>query len=155
MHMYMYMYMVQIPLTICVCSLCGAAVSVLVQDPDDLRLSLLVMRKTLSVMQVLTLWQCGGSFQCLPRSALSSSPSPFLCLYIPAAMMLVCGSTCSFMYMYMYVCRYVADGHRKRYHSALRSLEMAVDRIAILTTSLADANITRTAVSLNHKQVLV
>lgn len=75
------------------------------KDPDDLRLSLLVMRKTLSVMQILTLWQCGGSFRCLPR--------------------------------------YVADGERKRYHSALRSLEMTVDRIAILTTSLADANITR------------
>ena len=37
------------------------------KDRDDLRLSLLVMHKTLSVMQVLTLWQCGGSFQCLPR----------------------------------------------------------------------------------------
>ena len=72
--------------------------------PDDLRLSLLVMRKTLSVMQMLTLWQCGGSFQCLPR--------------------------------------YVADGHRKRYHSALRSLEVAVDRIAILTTSLSDPGLT-------------
>ena len=72
--------------------------------PDDLRLSLLVMRKTLTVMQLLTLWQCGGSFHCLPR--------------------------------------YVADGHRKRYHSALRSLEMAVDRIAILTTSLADPALT-------------
>lgn len=72
--------------------------------PDDLRLSLLVMRKTLTVMQLLTLWQCGGSFQCLPR--------------------------------------YVADGHRKRYHSALRSLEVAVDRIAILTTSLADQALT-------------
>ena len=72
--------------------------------PDDLRLSLLVMRKTLTVMQLLTLWQCGGSFHCLPR--------------------------------------YVADGHRKRYHSALRSLEMAVDRIAILTTSLSDPALT-------------
>ena len=72
-------------------------------DPDNLRLSLLVMRKTLSLMQILTLWQCGGSFQCLPR--------------------------------------FVSDGHRRRYHSALRCLEMAVDRIAILTTALADPNI--------------
>ena len=48
------------------------------QDPDDLRLSLLVMRKTLSVMQVLTLWQCGGSFQCLPRSA-SHTVTPSHC----------------------------------------------------------------------------
>lgn len=89
------------------------------KDPDDLRLSLLVMRKTLSVMQVLTLWQCGGSFHCLPR--------------------------------------YVAGGERKRYHSALRSLEMTVDKIAILTTSLADANITRsTAVTMEielHEEV--
>ena len=87
--------------------------------PDDLRLSLLVMRKTLTVMQLLTLWQCGGSFQCLPR--------------------------------------YVADGHRKRYHSALRSLEVAVDRIAILTTSLADPSVaTSMAVSLEtelHEEV--
>ena len=73
--------------------------------PDDLRLSLLVMRKTLTVMQMLTLWQCGGSFHCLPR--------------------------------------YVADGHRKRYHSALRCLEVAVDRIAILTTSLADPGLSK------------
>ena len=43
--------------------------------------------------------------------------------------------------------RYVGDGVRKRYHSALRSLEMAVDRIAIVTTSLADSNVTRSAVS--------
>ena len=75
--------------------------------PDDLRHSLLVMRKTLTVMQLLTLWQCGGSFQCLPR--------------------------------------YVADGQRRRYHSALRCLEVAVDRIAILTTSLADASTTTSA----------
>ena len=75
--------------------------------PDDLRLSLLVMRKTLTVMQLLTLWQCGGSFQCLPR--------------------------------------YVADGQRKRYHSALRSLEVAVDKIAILTTSLADTSTSTTS----------
>ena len=37
------------------------------QGPDDLRLSLLVMRKTLAVMQVITLCQCGGSFHCLPK----------------------------------------------------------------------------------------
>ena len=37
--------------------------------------------------------------------------------------------------------RYVADGHRKRYHSALRSLEVVVDRIAIITTALADSGL--------------
>ena len=46
---------------------CHAHCLLFLQAPDDLRLSLLVMRKTLSVMQVLTLWQCGGSFHCLPR----------------------------------------------------------------------------------------
>ena len=49
-------------------------------------------------MEVLTLCQCGGSFQCLPK--------------------------------------YVADGKRKRYHMALQSLEMAVDKITIISTAL-------------------
>lgn len=38
------------------------------QGTDDLRLSLLVMRKTLVVMQVLALCQCGRSAHCLPRN---------------------------------------------------------------------------------------
>ena len=82
---------------------------VTVQGFDDLRLSLLVMKKTLAVMQVLTLCQCGGSFQCLPR--------------------------------------YVADSHRKRYHTALHSLELAVDKIAIITTAVNEPGISLDVVS--------
>ena len=67
------------------------------------------MKKTLAVMQVLTLCQCGGSFQCLPR--------------------------------------YVADGHRKRYHTALHSLELAVDKIAIITTAINEPGISMDVVS--------
>ena len=80
-----------------------------VQGFDDLHLSLLVMKKTLAVMQVLTLCQCGGSFQCLPR--------------------------------------YVTDGHRKRYHTALHSLELAVDKIAIITTAINEPGISVDVVS--------
>ena len=80
-----------------------------IQGFDDLHLSLLVMKKTLAVMQVLTLCQCGGSFQCLPR--------------------------------------YVADGHRKRYHTALHSLELAVDKIAIITTAINEPGISVDVVS--------
>lgn len=79
------------------------------QDPDDLRLSLTVMRKTLALMQVLTLCQCGGSFHCLPK--------------------------------------YVADGKRKRYHMALQSLEMAVDKISIITTALHEPALPKDSVS--------
>ena len=79
------------------------------QGFDDLHLSLLVMKKTLAVMQVLTLCQCGGSFHCLPR--------------------------------------YVADGHRKRYHTALHSLELAVDKIAIITTAVNEPGISLDVVS--------
>lgn len=82
---------------------------IILQGFDDLRLSLLVMKKTLAVMQVLTLCQCGGSFQCLPR--------------------------------------YVADGHRKRYHTALHSLELAVDKIAIITTAVNEPGISLDVVS--------
>lgn len=71
------------------------------------------MKKTLAVMQVLTLCQCGGSFQCLPR--------------------------------------YVADGHRKRYHTALHSLELAVDKIAIITTAINEPGISVDVVSLISK----
>jgi hypothetical protein len=67
------------------------------------------MRKTLAVMQVLTLCQCGGSLQCLPK--------------------------------------YVSDGKRKRYHMALQSLEMAVDKISIITTALSEEGLTRDSVS--------
>lgn len=70
------------------------------QGRDDLRLSLFVMRKTLAVMQVLTLCQCGGNVRCLPK--------------------------------------YVTDGKRKRYHMALQSLEMAVDKISIITTAIRE-----------------
>ena len=82
---------------------------IILQGFDDLRLSLLVMKKTLAVMQVLTLCQCGGSFQCLPR--------------------------------------YVADSHRKRYHTALHSLELAVDKIAIITTAVNEPGISLDVVS--------
>ena len=70
-------------------------------------------------MQVLTLCQCGGSFQCLPR--------------------------------------YVADGHRKRYHTALHSLELAVDKIAIITTAVNEPGISLDVVSfcLIHNSVYV
>lgn len=37
------------------------------EEIDDMTLGVLVMRKTLAIMQVITLWQCGGSFHCLPR----------------------------------------------------------------------------------------
>ena len=67
------------------------------------------MKKTLAVMQVLTLCQCGGSFQCLPR--------------------------------------YVSDGRRKRYHSALSSLEVAVDKISVISTAISDQDVTVDAVS--------
>ena len=67
------------------------------------------MKKTLAVMQVLTLCQCGGSLHCLPK--------------------------------------YVADGKRKRYHMALQSLEMAVDKISIITTALTEQGLHRDSVS--------
>ena len=44
-------------------------------------------------------------------------------------------------------CRYVADGRRRRYHSALHSLELAVDKIAIITTALNEPGITPDSVS--------
>ena len=44
-------------------------------------------------------------------------------------------------------CRYVADGRRRRYHSALHSLELAVDNIAIITTALNEPGITPDSVS--------
>ena len=81
-----------------------------VKGPDDLHLSLLVMRKTLAVMQVITLCQCGGSLQCLPK--------------------------------------YVVDGKRKRYHMALQSLEKSVDKIAIITSALAERDVCKESVSL-------
>ena len=37
------------------------------QPTDDMGIGLLLVRKTLAVMKLLTLWQCGGSFHCLPR----------------------------------------------------------------------------------------
>ena len=66
------------------------------------------MRKTLAVMEVLTLCQCGGSVTCLPK--------------------------------------YVADGKRKRYHMALQSLEMAVDKISIISTALSEQGLTKDSV---------
>ena len=46
----------------------------------------------------------------------------------------------------------MTDGHRRQYHSALRCLEAAVDRIAILTTSLTDSNLSpTTAVAMETK----
>ena len=66
------------------------------------------------------------------------------CTYITS---IQCTCTCAWFPSNCYLFRYVGDGVRKRYHSALRSLEMAVDRIAIVTTSLADSNVTRSAVS--------
>ena len=67
------------------------------------------MRKTLAVMQVLTLCQCGGSLHCLPK--------------------------------------YVSDGKRKRYHMALQSLELAVDKISIVTTALSEQGLAKDSVS--------
>ena len=69
------------------------------------------MKKTLAVMKVLTLCECGGSFQCLPK--------------------------------------YVADGKRKRYHLALHSLEMAVDKITIISTALNETGLSKESVSFN------
>ena len=43
--------------------------------------------------------------------------------------------------------RYVADGRRRRYHSALHSLELAVDKIAIITSALNEPGITPESVS--------
>ena len=63
------------------------------------------MKKTLAVMEVLTLCQCGGSVKLLPR--------------------------------------YVADGKRKRYHLALLSLEMAIDKIAIITSAQTESGLTK------------
>lgn len=78
-----------------------------------MRLSLTVMRKTLAVMEVLTLCQCGGSLKCLPK--------------------------------------YVADGKRKRYHMALQSLEMAVDKISIISTALNERGLNKASVRLATK----
>lgn len=75
-----------------------------IQPPDDLRLSILAMRKTLAVMQLLTLWQCGGSFRCLPR--------------------------------------YAVDCRKKKYQAALHCLELAVDKIAIITAALNEPGAT-------------
>ena len=66
------------------------------------------MKKTLAVMEILTLCQCGGSLKLLPR--------------------------------------YVADGKRKRYHLALQSLEMAVDKIAIITSAFTERDLTKESV---------
>lgn len=60
------------------------------------------MRRTLAVMQILTLWGCGGRFEFLPK---------------PSANRL------------------------KKYPSALRSLEIAVDRISVITTALNEPGI--------------
>ena len=86
------------------------------QDPDDLRLSLTVMKKTLALMEVLTLCQCGGSLHCLPK--------------------------------------YVADGKRKRYHMALQSLEMAVDKISIITTALNEPDLPKDSVGCTQRLVV-
>ncbi len=73
----------------------------------------MMMKKTLAVMQVLTLCQCGGSLHCLPK--------------------------------------YVADGRRKRYNLALHSLEMSMDKIAIVTTALTETGLSSESVSLSYK----
>ena len=75
------------------------------QGPDNLSLSLLAMKKTLAVMEVLALCQCGGSGNLLPH--------------------------------------YVADGKRKRYHLALLSLEMAIDKVAIITSAQTESGLTK------------
>ena len=43
--------------------------------------------------------------------------------------------------------KYVADGKRKRYQLALNSLELAVDKIAIITTALREVQLTNDSVS--------
>jgi hypothetical protein len=68
------------------------------------------LSRTLALMQVLTLWQCGGLFHCLPKSSESI--------------------------------------HRSHYSQpALRTLELAVDKISILSTSLAHPGKTPLTVS--------
>jgi len=123
------------------------------------------MRKTLAVMQILTLCQCGGSFHCLPRweegdkaeggrdrceGEEGGEGGVDLKLNMNLHDMynnLVKLTVNVYALSCVHITRYVADGRRKRYHSALHSLELAVDKIAIITTALNEPGITTDSVS--------